>query len=215
MPLNYRTNDSANPSMTRQAPDFNALMKTAILVVESQKLETPPVAQEYFEPGVNRRLIRRSKPKTDYTLPSDMPKYSLGFVPTNQTPGANGEEPAIVKVPESVPADLMDVFAQISREQAAEQKRLEESRIDVGTRTARAFRKAVSEARREKKINGMINAGFTEQEAEKAMLALREEEAMKMARLPAAALTVEESLNEVFGKAYATNGNGNGEPTAP
>jgi len=203
----------ATPSQTRQAPDFKALMKTAILVIEGQPLATPPVAQEYFEPGVNHKLTRRSKPKTDYTLPSDMPKYKLDFVPTNKTPGANGEEPAIIKVRESMPADLMDVFAKISRDQQLEEAKMSEARMDMGTITAKAYKEAMSEAHTEKKVAGMMKAGYTKEEAEKAMLALREEEAMKMARRPAAAMTIEEVMNEAFGKAYTTS-NGD-EPRNP
>ena len=74
--------NSAQPLAVKQAPDFRALGKTANLILESLPLSTPPMAQEYLEPGVNVKLTKRKTPKTNYTLPSDLPKYPLGFVPT-------------------------------------------------------------------------------------------------------------------------------------
>jgi len=204
----------ATPSQTRQAPDFNALMKTAISVIEGKPLATEPVAQIYLEPGINHKAVHRSKPKTNYTLPSDMPKYPLGFVPTNQTPSANGEELAQIRVPVSKPADLLDVFAKITKDQQlADAKFQEPAFVDEGTRVAQEMRTAMKEAKTERKINGMVRAGYTEEEARRAMLALREEEAMRMARLPASALTIEEAMNEAFGKAYSTPPGD--EPTLP
>lgn len=200
---------TASPSKARQAPDFNALMKTAILVVEGKPLATEPVAAEYFEPGINKKLTRRTKPKTDYSLPSDMPRLPLGFVPTNRTPGANGEEPAIIKVPELVNADLVDVFAKIRAESLAEQK--PQLAMDMGTRTAKAFHGAMTEKRMERKMNGMMERGYTEAETKKAMDLVREEEALKLARMPAAPLTLLEAMKEAFGSATG----GDEEPTNP
>lgn len=189
---------TADPSLVKQAPDFNALMKNTILAIESQQLATPATSQYYFEPGINHRLIHRSKPKTDYTLPSDMPKFPMGFVPTNQTPGANGEEMAQIRVPVSQPQDLLDVFAKISREQGTAPK-LPEGSMDAGTRVATQFMTALTEARQEKKMEGMIASGFTPEETQKAMSVIREEDALRMARKPAAPLGLKEAMMEAFG----------------
>lgn len=195
----------ASPSMTKQAPDFNALMKTAISVIEGKPLATEPVALEYFEPGINKSLVRRSKPKTNYTLPSDLPKYPLGFVPINQTPGENGVEPPIIKVPELVNADLIEVFAKIRAQSLAEQK--PQVAMDMGTQTAKAFHEAITEKRMERKVNGMVERGFTDEEIKKAINVVREEDALKLARQPAPAMSIQEALREAYGA--------NEEPTAP
>jgi hypothetical protein len=188
----------AQPSLAKQAPDFNALMKNTILVLESQQLATPAIAQEYFEPGINHKLTRRSKPKTDYTLPSDMPKYPMGFVPINQTPGANGEEMAIIRVPESQPQDLLDVFAKISKEQGMAPK-LPEGSMDAGTKVSEDFMTAVTEARQVRKVDAMMRNGFSEEETKKAMAVIRDEDALKMARRPAAPLSLKEAMMESYG----------------
>ena len=204
----YDTPYSASPSMTRQAPNFNALMKTAILVVEGKPLATEPVALEYFEPGINKKLVRRTKPKTDYTLPSDLPTFPLGFVPTSSAVPGPSDVAALVKVPELVNADLIDVFAKIRAESVADQ--LPRGKLDMGTRTAKAFQAAVTKARESSKIEGMIDRGFTEEETMNAMKVIRDEEVVKMARMPAAPISVMEALKGAFG-----NGNGNGDPMAP
>lgn len=202
---------TAFPSFVKQAPNANALGKTTNLFVEDFPLATPPIAQEYFEPGINVKLTRRSKPKTDYTLPSDMPEYPLGFVPTNKTPGANGEEPSIIVRPELAPQDLMDVFAKIQAEEQAIKQTLPEAQLDRGTRTTRAYQRALRAARESEKRESMIREGFTPAETDKAMGVLREEEAIKEARQPIKPITVEEALQGVFGSP-----NGNGEnPMSP
>lgn len=190
---------TAFPSAVKQAPDFRALGKTATLEVEGQPLSTIPVAAEYFEPGINVKLKRRSKPKTDYTLPSDGTSYPLGFVPTNKTPSANGEEPSIIVRPELMPGDLMEVFAKISAEEQSMKQALPEAQIDRGTRTTRAYQRALRAARESTKRESMIREGFTPAETDKAMSTLREEEAVKEARMPAKPLSVEEALKETFG----------------
>jgi hypothetical protein len=200
----------AQPSLVKQAPDFNALMKNTILVLESQQLATPAVAQEYFEPGINHKLTRRSKPKTDYTLPSDMPKYPMGFVPTNKTPGANGEEMAIIRVPESQPQDLLDVFAKISKEQGMAPK-LPEGSMDAGTRVSQDFMTAMTESREARKVDAMMANGFSEEETKKAMAVIREEDALKMARKPAPPIGIKEAMMEAFGR-RETNGD---DPSLP
>lgn len=189
----------ATHSFVKQGPNYRPLDKSTQLILEGQPLSTPPVAQEYFEPGVNVKLQRRSKPKTDYTLPSDMPEYSPGFVPVNKTPGAFGEEPPRIVVKESVPQDLMDVFKRISAEEQAAKQTLPEAKIDRGSRTTRAYQKALKAARESMKVDSMVERGFTEDEAKKAIGVLREEEAIKEARMPAAPISVEEALKGVFG----------------
>lgn len=200
---------TAFPSFVKQAPNANALGKTTNLFVEDFPLATPPIAQEYFEPGINVKLTRRSKPKTDYTLPSDMPEFPLGFVPTNKTPGANGEEPSIVVRPELAPQDLMDVFAKIQAEERAIKQTLPEAQLDRGTRTTRLYQRALRAARESEKRESMIREGFTPAETDKAMGAIREEEAIKEARLPAKPISVEEALKEAFGVPSGPNGDEN------
>lgn len=176
----------ANPSPVKQAPDNRRLNKATQLILESMQLSTPPIAQEYFEPGVNTKLNRRSKPKTNYSLPSDLPSYPLGVVPTNQTPGANGEEPPLIKVKEAVPADLMDMFAKIAASDAVMNAQEEASKIaekvDIGTQIAEQYLEAMKTKTEEKRIENLIKQGFTEQESEQAMVKLREEAALKIAK---------------------------------
>lgn len=198
----------ASPSMTKQAPDFKALMKTAISVIEGQPLATEPVALNFQEPGVNHRFIRRKTPKTNFELPSDMPKFPLGFVPTSKAVPGPSDVAAVVKVPELVNADLIDVFAKIRAESVAEQ--LPQAKLDMGTRTAKAFQAAVNKARESSKIEGMIERGFTEEETMKAMKAVREEEAIRIAKQPAPPPPMSMVLKEAF-----PNGYKNGDPTAP
>jgi len=193
----------ATPSIVRQAPDNKALRKTTILKIDDLQLSTPPIAQEYFEPGVNTKLNRRSKPKTNYTLPSDMPQLPMGFVPSNQTPGANGEEPPQIVVKETQPADLIEVFARI----AAEEKvlnALPKYGVDSGTMLMREYTKALKEARVEKKVESMLNEGFTPVEVESAMGAVRMEEAVKKAKEPPKAVSVQTALAETFGVGVGT-----------
>lgn len=200
----------ASPSVVRQAPDHKTLRKTTILKVEGAVLSTPPIAQEYFEPGVNTKLNRRAKPKTNYTLPSDMPELPLGFVPTNQTPGAAGEEPPIVVVKESQPADLMQVFARIN----AEQKMIETQPkygVDVGSMVAREFGQAMRMKAMENKVESMMREGFTEAETAKAMGAVREEEAVRKAKEPAKPISVEQALKETFAIGVGTEAPSRGE----
>jgi hypothetical protein len=175
----------ANPSPVKQAPDNRRLNKATQLILEGMTLSTPPMAQEYFEPGVNTKLTRRSKPKTNYQTPSDMPKLPLGFVPTNQTPGAAGEEPPVIKVKEAVPADLMDMFAKIAAADAVS-SRLEEAakiadKIDIGTHIAEQYLEAMKTKTEEKRFENLIRQGFSETESENAMVKLREEAALKVA----------------------------------
>lgn len=193
----------ATPLLVRQAPDHKTLRKTTILKIDDQPLMTPPISQEYFEPGVNTKLNRRRKPKTDYTLPSDMPKYAMGVVPVNQTPGAAGEEPPQIVVRETQPADLIEVFARI----AAEEKvlnALPKYGVDTGTMLMREYTKALKETRVEKKIESMLNEGFTPAEVESAMGTVRMEEAVKKAKEPAKAVSVQTALAETFGVGVGT-----------
>lgn len=182
----------ALPSRVQHAPNANALKKTAILVVGGQELATPPIAQEYFEPGVNTKLNRRTKPKANYTLPSDMPKYPLGFVPVNQTPGANGEEPAIVPQKELVPQDLLQVFQKVAAERLAETKPV--VKVDEGTRVSRELLTAVREVGEVRKADEMMRKGFTAEETTKAMDKAREERALVEAKTPAKGASVEEAI---------------------
>jgi hypothetical protein len=193
----------ATPLIVRQAPDHKTLRKTTILKVDDQPLSTPPIAQEYFEPGVNTKLNRRRKPKTDYTLPSDMPQLPMGVVPTNQTPGANGEEPPQIVVKETQPADLIEVFARIAAEEKA-LSALPKYGVDTGTMLMREYTTALKEARVEKKVESMLNEGFTPAEVESAMGAVRMEEAVKKAKEPTKAVSVQTALAETFGVGVGT-----------
>lgn len=194
----------ANPSVVRQAPDNKAIQHSTQLVVGSQQLTTPPIAQEYFEPGINTKLTRRAKPKTNYTLPSDLPKYPLGFVPTNQTPGANGEEPAQVVVKEAVPADLLSMFKTISAQQAAESRAVEEAkvagRMDVGTVVAQQYQAVLTEKQTEARSEKMMKSGFTEEETATALRMSKMERAVEAAKeaVPSAVVSVEAALEEKF-----------------
>lgn len=200
----------ANPLGVRQAPDNKALSHPTQLVVASQELSTPPEAQQYFEPGVNTKLTRRRKPKTNYTLPSDMPTYPLGFVPTNQTPGANGEEPPEIKVKEAVPADLLDMFAKISAQQAAESKAVEEAKVigalDIGTIVARQYRDAMTEKQTEARVEKLVREGYSADEVGEALRVTRLERAIQTAKepIPSAVVSVETALAERFPRAPAS-----------
>lgn len=192
---------TAFPLMVKQGPDNRRLNKSTSLFIESQQLETPPIAQEYFEPGVNVKLTRRAKPKVDFTLPSDMPSLPLGFVPTNQTPGANSEPPSIVPQRELVPADLMEVFAKIAAEQK-EDVRL--PTLDMGSRVIREYDQALRERKEEAKAQSMLRQGFSEPEVGHAMATVRMEEAVAEARRPARPIPVEEAIAEAMGVAVQT-----------
>lgn len=194
----------ANPSVVRQAPDNKALNFPTQLIIGSQQLSTPPIAQEYFEPGVNTKLNRRRRPKTDYTLPSDMPKYPLGFVPVNQSPGANGEEPAQIVVKEGIPADLMDMFTKISAQQAAESRAVEEAKVsgraDIGSLVAREYQNAMTERQTDARAEKLVKAGFSAEETDAALRASKLSRAIAMAKeaVPSAAVSVEAALEDRF-----------------
>lgn len=191
----------ALPSVVRQAPDHKALQKSTTLVVAGQPLFTPPIAQEYFEPGVNTKLTRRKTPKTNFTLPSDMPKYPMGFVPTNKASGAEtGEEPPLIVVKESKPADLMDVFARIEAEEKAVAMQPKYG-VDMGTRVVREYQAAKSEALLDKRVDSLLREGYTEKEAVSAVEVVRMEEAIKKAKLPPRPVPVEEAIQEALGVA--------------
>ena len=192
---------TAFPSMVKQGPDNRRLNKTTTLFVESQPLATPPIAQEYFEPGINTKLKRRTKPKVDFTLPSDMPHLPLGFVPTNQTPGANGEPPAIVPQKELIPADLMEVFAKIA---AGEKKDVRLPAVDIGSQVVRTYADSMREAKQEAKVESMMRLGYTEPEVAQAMNIVRQEEAVQEARRPARPIPVEQAIAEAMGVAVGT-----------
>jgi hypothetical protein len=151
----------ANPSGVRQAPDHRALNHTTTLVVGSQPLATPFEAAQYFEPGINTKLTKRKTPKVNFTLPSDMPSYPLGFVPTNQTPGANGEEPSIVPQKVGVPADLLEVFARISAEEQAIAK-LPKGGIDAGQQVATELFTSLKEKNAQAIFEKFIAEGHSE-----------------------------------------------------
>lgn len=176
----------ASPSVVKQAPNAMALMKATNLIVEGKPLATEPTAQQYFEPGVNTKLNRRRKPKVDFTLPSDMPKLPLDFVPVNQTPGAKGEEPAEIKVSEGVPADLLDMFVKINAQQKAESDAIEAAKRDgskdMGTYISKQYQEALSEVRIERKVDEMVRLGYSVEESVKALETVRGEEAVKEAR---------------------------------
>ena len=192
---------TAFPSMVKQGPDNRRLNKTTTLFIESQPLATPPIAQEYFEPGINTKLKRRTKPKVDFTLPSDMPHLPLGYVPTNQTPGANGEPPAIVPQKELIPADLMEVFAKIAAE---EKKDVRLPAVDIGSQVVRTYADSMREAKQEAKVESMMRLGYTEPEVAQAMNIVRQEEAVQEARRPARPIPVEQAIAEAMGVAVQT-----------
>lgn len=203
-------NRLANPLPVKQAPDARALNKTTMLSIASEALSTPPTAQQYFEPGVNTKLNRRSKPKTNYTLPSDMPEYPLGFVPTNKTPGANGEEPSIVPVKEAVPVDLLQVFARINAEQKLAEAQPKYG-VDMGSRIMQEYNQALKEVKTDRKMESMMREGFTQTEAETAMNEIRAEEAKKVAKQPAKPVSVQTALAETFGIGVGTDAPSRGE----
>lgn len=193
----------ALPSVVRQAPDHLALRKTTTLVLAGQPLSTPPIAQEYFEPGVNVKMNRRSKPKTNYTLPSDMPTYPMGFVPTNKASGPEtGEEPPLIVVKEAKPADLMDVFARIEAEEKAIAA-LPKYGVDMGTMVVREYEDVKRMALLEKRVDSLMRDGYTENEAVSAVEVVRMEEAVKKAKEPPKPLPVEEAIQEALGVATA------------
>lgn len=172
---------TAQPSLTRQAPDFNALMKSTGLMVESQPLATSAISQEYFEPGINTRHIRRTKPKTNYTLPSDNKSFPLGFVPVNQQGRVAGEEPAIIATKVAHPADLLAVFARISAEEEA-LKNLPPKGIDAGQAVANEYMATL----RQKSVNDMFDKLVAEGNSEEDI-----KEAMKLNRV----ISLQKKLN--------------------
>ena len=192
----------ANPSVVRQAPDNKAINHTTNLFVESQPLATPFEAQIYLEPGINVKLTHRRKPKTNFELPSDMPKFPLGFVPINLTPGANKEDTPIIKVKEEQPQDLLDMFAKISAQQLAESTAVEAAkaagRMDVGTLIAEQYRAVMKDKNLEAKKEALLALDFTETEADAAISTVRLEEAVRKAREPAPPARVQEALAAAF-----------------
>lgn len=158
----------ATPFRGGQAPNALALGKTATFSVASQPLSTPPMAQVYLEPGINVKLTHRRKPKVDFTFPEDLPKLPLDFVPTNKTPGANGEEPPRIVVKEGVPADLMDVFARISAEEKAIAA-LPKAKIDAGQDLAASYLKALKDASEDKQYQHFVDQGYDEEMIEEAL----------------------------------------------
>lgn len=193
-------NRLANPSPVKQAPDARALMKSTNLILEAIQGSTPSQAQNYFEPGVNTKLNRRKAPKTNYTLPSDMPELPMGVVPTNKSGRTLGEEPSIIEVKESVPADLLQVFAKISAEQQvlASQPKYQ---VDTASLLMKEYKTALKEANLEKKVNFLLEEGYTEEETNKAISEMRAEQALEKAKepTPATSRSVETALAEVFG----------------
>jgi hypothetical protein len=160
----------ASPSIVRQAPDNKALFKSAILEVASQPLETPAVAQNYFEPGVNTKLRRRKTPKTNYTMPSDPVSFPLGFVPTNREGRVAGEEPSIIASKVAVPGDLLAVFARIEREEKA-LAAIPTYGVDMGQGVANDYMAALKEKSKAGMMDKLVNEGNTEAMVEEAMKA--------------------------------------------
>lgn len=201
----------ANPLNVRQAPDFKALDRSTQLVVPGANLSTPPIAQEYFQPGINTSLKRRKTPKTNYELPSDLPSYPFGFVPTNQTPGARGEEPPLVVQRELVPGNLLDMFAKISAQQALESQAVEEAKVmgrqDAGTLIAQEYQTALKEKVVEAKVEALVADGFTQTEAVEAVNAVRMEKAIEMAKKPIRPqmVSIESALSETFPSSAAAS----------
>lgn len=194
-------NRLANPSPVKQAPDAKALNKTTNLILEAIQGSTPAQAQNYFEPGVNTKLNRRKAPKTNYTLPSDMPELPIGVVPTNKSGRTLGEEPSIIEVRESTPADLLQVFAKISAEQqvlAAQPK----YQVDTASLLMKEYKTALKEANLEKKVNFLMEEGYTEEETKKAITEMRAQEALEKAKepTPATSRSVETALEEIYPK---------------
>lgn len=195
---------AASPSVVRQAPDNKALQHSTQLSIPDFPLATPFMAQEYFEPGVNTKLNRRSKPKVNFTLPSDMPKFPLGFVPTNQTPGENGAEAPLIVQKEAVPADLIDMFTKISAQQAAESKAVEEANVlgrqDIGSLVAREYQQAMTEKQTDARVENLVKQGYSDDEVRVAMLTARMERAVSAAKavIPSASVAMETALRDKF-----------------
>lgn len=200
--INTITAKLASPSPVKQAPDARALNKATTLLVESLKLETPPMAQVYLEPAVNAPHRFRKGPKSNYELPTDLPKLPIDFVPTNKTPSAGGEEMAEIRVREGVPADLLDLFAKINAQQAAESKAVEEAKrvgaMDIGTEIAKQYRDSLTERGLAAKVESLMREGFSEQEAVNALQQLRFEEAVKKAREPPKPVPVATAIAEAI-----------------
>lgn len=164
----YNSPYPANPLVAKQAPDHRALMKSTGLMIESQPLALPAISQEYFEPGINHRLIRRSRPKTNYTLPSDAKTFPLGFVPVNQEGRVAGEEPPIIKTSVAQPADLLDVFARIKREEIAQQA-IPRGGIDMGQSVANDYLAALREKSKSDMMDKLVAEGNSEEDVKEAM----------------------------------------------
>jgi hypothetical protein len=164
----YNSPYPANPLLVKQAPDHRALMKSTGLVIESQALALPAISQEYFEPGINHRLIRRTRPKTNYTLPSDPKSFPLGVVPVNLEAGVAGEEPPIIKTSVAQPADLLQVFARINAEEMAQQK-IPYAGIDVGQSVANDYLANLREKSRGEMMDKLMNEGNKEEDIKEAM----------------------------------------------
>lgn len=159
----------ASPSIVRQAPDNRALFKTAILELAAPpQLETAPVAQNYFEPGVNVNLTRRKTPKTNYTMPSDPVSFPLGFVPTNREGRVAGEEPSIVAPKVAVPADLLAVFARIEKEEKA-LAALPTYGVDMGQGVANEYMAALKEKSKTGMMDKLVSEGNSEAMIDEAM----------------------------------------------
>lgn len=195
---------AANPSVVRQAPDNKAILHSTQLSIPDFPLATPFMAQQYFEPGINTKLNRRTKPKVDFTLPSDMPRYPLGFVPTNQTPGENGAEAPLIVQKEAVPADLIDMFTKISAQQAAESKAVEEAnvlgRMDIGSLVSREYQQAMTEKQTDARVENLVKQGYNGEEISTAMNAARMERAVSAAKtvVPSASVSIEAALRDKF-----------------
>lgn len=158
----------ASPSIVRQAPDNRALFKSALLEVAGQPLETPAVAQNYFEPGVNVNLTRRSKPKTNYTMPSDPVSFPLGFVPINREGRVAGEEPSIIASKVAVPGDLLAVFARIEQEEKA-LAGLPTFGTDQGLSVAKDYMASLKEKSKSGMMDKLVAEGNPETLIEEAM----------------------------------------------
>lgn len=166
--INRMINRLANPSPVKQAPDARALMKATNLVVVPEPGSSPAQLQNYFEPGVNVKLTRRKTPKTNYTLPSDLPTYPLGFVPTNKDSLARGEEPSIIQVRESAPADLLEVFAKINAEEQVLAK-MPKNGVDSGQEVATEYLNALKEKNITAIVDKLVSEGYDDEMIEDAL----------------------------------------------
>lgn len=164
----YNSGYPATPSFVKQAPDHQALLKSTQVLIEGKQLATEPVALNFFEPGVNVTHIRRSKPKVNFTLPSDSKSYPLGVVPTNQEGRVAGEEPAILPTKVAHPADLLAVFARIEAEEAALAK-LPPKGIDRGQSVANEYLAALKEKSSTETMDKLTSQGYTVDEVKEAM----------------------------------------------